>query len=719
MIKIIPIIGLLLFPLMGIADTPPPNTVKAKLYSGDGLDSISATGDSINVHVTNSGGLSTVNQGDAGTESWLTEVTSSALPTNACMETGGNLASMNAKIPALGQALAAGSVPVVLTSAQLSALVPLTTVNVTGTFWQSVQPVSGTVTANAGTGTFTVDASGHTVPVSGTFFQATQPVSLLSLPSLAVGSNTIGNVNINGTVPVSGTITTTNAANGTPGSAVPSSATQVAGSDGTNLRVLKASAAGVLSVDASGTTVPVSGTFFQTTQPVSAASLPLPTGAATESTLSSLNGKVTAVNTGAVVVSSSALPTGASTAAKQPALGTAGTASSDVLTVQGITSMTPLKVDASGTTVTISGSVTANAGTNLNTSALALETGGNLASINTKTPALGQALAAASVPVVLTAAQITTLTPPTSVTVSGTVTANAGTNLNTSALALETGGNLASINTKTPALGQALAAASVPVVMTASQLTTLTPLSTVTANIGTTGGLALDTSVTGLQVAQGSTTSGQKGIFNLGAVTTAAPSYTTAQSSPLSLTLAGALRVDGSAVTQPASLSTLPALVAGSAIIGKVGIDQTTPGTTNLVALAANQSVNQTQVNGVAVSTGNGVAGTGVQRVTIASDNTAFAVNSAPVGGSSGSQTSGTVSTVITLTAPANAQGFILQNIQSSTANLRYAIGATATTTVGIELAPGQDSNFIPGGANISLVSESGTQGYGIQWIVK
>ena len=43
----------------------------------------------------------------------------------------------------------------------------------------------------------------------------------------------------------------------------------------------------------------------------------------------------------------------------------------------------------------------------------ALQTTGNtsVASIDTKTPALGQALAAASVPVVLTAAQITTLTP--------------------------------------------------------------------------------------------------------------------------------------------------------------------------------------------------------------------------------------------------------------------------------------------------------------------
>lgn len=43
------------------------------------------------------------------------------------------------------------------------------------------------------------------------------------------------------------------------------------------------------------------------------------------------------------------LPTGASTAAKQPALGTAGSASSDVITVQGIASMTPLLVTLSGT----------------------------------------------------------------------------------------------------------------------------------------------------------------------------------------------------------------------------------------------------------------------------------------------------------------------------------------------------------------------------------
>ena len=65
--------------------------------------------------------------------------------------------------------------------------------------------------------------------------------------------------------------------------------------------------------------------------------------------------------------------------------------------------------------------------------------GGNLASINTKIPAQGQALMAGSAPVVIASNQ--SAVP---------VTANAGTNLNTSALALEAG-NLASINTKIPA----------------------------------------------------------------------------------------------------------------------------------------------------------------------------------------------------------------------------------------------------------------------------
>lgn len=47
------------------------------------------------------------------------------------------------------------------------------------------------------------------------------------------------------------------------------------------------------------------------------------------------------------------LPTGASTAAKQPALGTAGTASADVISVQGIASMTPVQVSDAGGSLTV------------------------------------------------------------------------------------------------------------------------------------------------------------------------------------------------------------------------------------------------------------------------------------------------------------------------------------------------------------------------------
>jgi hypothetical protein len=56
---------------------------------------------------------------------------------------------------------------------------------------------------------------------------------------------------------------------------------------------------------------------FPATQAISASSLPLPSGASTETTLASLNSKVTSVNTGDVVVSSSALPSGAATSALQ------------------------------------------------------------------------------------------------------------------------------------------------------------------------------------------------------------------------------------------------------------------------------------------------------------------------------------------------------------------------------------------------------------------
>lgn len=83
-----------------------------------------------------------------------------------------------------------------------------------------------------------------------------------------------------------------------------------------------------------------------------------------QATAASLNATVVGTGTFAVQAAQSgtwnitnisgtvSLPTGASTAAKQPALGTAGTAATDVLTVQGIASMTPLNVNVAASAIT-------------------------------------------------------------------------------------------------------------------------------------------------------------------------------------------------------------------------------------------------------------------------------------------------------------------------------------------------------------------------------
>jgi len=234
-------------------------------------------------------------------------------------------ASIDTKTPALGQALAAASVPVVLTAAQLSTLTPLSTVAVTGPVTDTELratpvPVSGTVSTGGLTdaelratpvpvsGTIStdgltdadlraspveVDGSGVTQPISaaslplptgaatsanqstanaslssidskltsplavtGTFFQATQPVSIAA--SVAVtGPLTDAELRAS-PVPISGSITATNPSVTATGAAVPADATFVAGSDGTNAVAIKVSAAGVVSVDGSAVTQPVS-----------------------------------------------------------------------------------------------------------------------------------------------------------------------------------------------------------------------------------------------------------------------------------------------------------------------------------------------------------------------------------------------------------------------------------------------------------------------------
>lgn len=127
-------------------------------------------------------------------------------------------------------------------------------------------------------------------------------------------------VDADGNLLVAGTFSSTNPSIGPTGDPVPVQATFVAGTDGIDLRGLKTDAAGELQVDVltipaitgsvtvSGSVTANQGGAWNITN--ISGTVSLPTGAATEATLSTLNGKVTTVNTGAVTIST-ALPAGA------------------------------------------------------------------------------------------------------------------------------------------------------------------------------------------------------------------------------------------------------------------------------------------------------------------------------------------------------------------------------------------------------------------------
>lgn len=425
--------------------------------------------------------------------------------------------------------------------------------------------------------------------VAGTFWQAIQPVSIKEpLEVMLIGGAGSAITGLTDTelratpLSVIGTVVT-------------------GGLTDTQLRATPVPISGTVTSNVGTGTRPVSGTFWQATQPVSAASLPLPAGAAIaanqqtnaitdaqiRATPLPVSGTITAnAGSGTLAVSAASLPlpAGAATAAKQPALGTAGTASADVLTVQGKASMTPLLTDGSATTQPVSAA------------ALPL-------------PA-GAATAANQQSNALTDAQLRATPVP----VSGTVTATTGGLTDTQ-----------------------LRATPVPV----SGTVTTSPPSNASTNLAQVAGTTPDTN------------SGSKS--------------------------AGTLRVV-LATDQPALTNKL--LV-----------------TPDSVALPANQSVNNAQINGVTPLMGNGVTGTGSQRVTIASDNTPFHVihdtgSTTAVTGTvatketraatpAQSSVANSITSVSLLASNANRLGTTIFNDDTagSGATLKVKLGATASAT--------------------------------------
>lgn len=290
-------------------------------------------------------------------------------------------------------------------------------VAVTGTFWQATQPVSAaslplptgaatesTLTAVAAllagtldvsavqSGTWNVGVTGSVVVTNaGTFavqaaqsgtWNITNISGTVSLPTGASTEATLSTLNGKVTACDTGAVTISAAlpaGTNAIGKLAANSGVTIGAVEIAAAQTIGATQSGVWNVGVSSSVaVTQSGTWNITNI---SGTVSLPTGASTEATLSALNGKVTACDTGSVTISTAlpagtnaigklasntgvvigaveqsgtwninnvsgtvSLPTGAATAAKQPALGTAGTASADVITVQGIASMTPVQV---------------------------------------------------------------------------------------------------------------------------------------------------------------------------------------------------------------------------------------------------------------------------------------------------------------------------------------------------------------------------------------
>jgi hypothetical protein len=182
-------------------------------------------------------------------------------------------------------------------------------------------------------------------------------------------------------------------------------------------------------------------------------------------------------------------------------------------------------------------SVTANAGTNLNTSSLALESGGNLATIASP---------------IATDDATTHSTGSTKVMGIGAVATPTDTALNANDIGMPGMSNNRELwSVIRDAAGNARGAnvnASNELQVNATQSGTWN-VTNVSGTISLPTGAATETTLATLSQAQGSTTSGQKGPLIQGAVSTSDPSYTNGQTSPLSLTTDGKLRVQASVST--------------------------------------------------------------------------------------------------------------------------------------------------------------------------
>lgn len=199
---------------------------------------------------------------------------------------------------------------------------------------------------------------------------------------------------------------------------------------------------------------------------------------------------------------------------------------------------------------------------------------------------------------------------------------------------------------------------------------------------GSSAGTPLYTTATGGSsgtVAQSSTSSGQAGMLSQGAVTTSAPSYTTGNTNPFSLTTAGALRVDGSGATQPVSgTGTFATQVTSSALpAGAATSALQTTGNTSLSTLA-----------GTVATTGAAAPTTAQQISGVTPAGTTKALATGALGGllpgqgtPTSTRTTLTASTITTIDIARTGRLALTVTVEAAlTANLYLCAGGQSTT---------------------------------------
>jgi hypothetical protein len=495
-------------------------------------------------------------------------------------------------------------------------------VAVTGAFFQATQPVSGTVTALQGTSPWVVsgsittspnvnvhDGSGNTitstgtslnvdvtntVPVTGTFFQTTQPVSLTS--TTITGNVTVVQPTGTSLHVVVDSAPSTVVTQGTSPWVTSLASTTITGNvtvvqpTGSNLNVAVSNFPATVAVTQSTSPWVVSGTVtanagtgnFTVVQPtgtnlhvvVDSA----PSTVVTQGTSPWVTSLASTTVTGNVTVIQ---PTGTNlhTVIDSGTLTTVST----VTAVTSITNALPAGTNVIGHVITDTGSTTVVTGTVAEN--LIQVAGVTLGA--TAVTSYGTAPAAANVPGVNAFITNTPAVTLASTTITGNVT-----------VVQPTGTNLHVVNDASSAvIGH--------VITDTGSTTAVTGNVTVVQPTGTSLHTVVDNFPADTDaVAIGSTTSGQLGSLSMGAVTTAAPTYVTAQTNPLSLTTAGALRVDGSGVTQPVSL-TSTTITGTVTVAGNRTNNNAVPGATNegvLPALANASNPTWTEGNLVLLS---------------------------------------------------------------------------------------------------------------------